>query len=350
LSGDRSHPEFTWVAAVARTERSHVLTLKRTSTAALALAISASLGACGADEATSPEESNGQTAVTVSLIPTASFFPIYVAQEEGFFEEEGLTVDVQVASNAAAVVPSVLNGQIQFGTAATPPFLVAYAKGLPVRAVVNAAGVAATDEEDTGAFVVPVDSSLQSIEELPGMTVATNQLGSSPHVAAVAALSDAGVEPDQVNFVPMPFPDMRGALEQGQVDAVLYVEPFMTEVLEAGVGRSISPLYTPAYAAGATNTLVFTSQDYIEENPDVVAAFARAVSKANALVAEDPQVLRDALVEYGDMSEDLAAAVYLGDYREGFEVEGMQEMADQMVEDGFLEAPVDVPGAIWDGE
>lgn len=326
------------------------MTIKRTIASALALVIAALIGACGAGESTSPETSNGQMAVTVSMIPTASFFPIYVAQEQGFFEEEGLTVDVEIASNAAAVVPSVLNGQIEFGTAATPPFLVAYANGLPVRAVVNAAGVAATDAEDTGAFVVPEGSPVQSVEDLVGKIVATNQLGSSPHVAATAALSKAGVDPSEVKFVPMPFPDMRGALEQRRVDAVLYVEPFVTEALEAGVARSISSLYTRAYAPGTTNTLVFTSQDYIERNPDVVAAFARAVGKANALVAEKPQVLRDTLVEYGGMSEELSGVVHLGDYREGFELEGMQEMADQMVEDGFLKTPIDVSDAIWDGE
>jgi NitT/TauT family transport system substrate-binding protein len=325
------------------------MTVKTSLASALALVI-ALLSACGADGPASPATKDGQTAVTVSMIPTASFFPIYVAQQQGFFEEEGLTVDVQIASNAAAVVPAVLNGQIQFGTAATPPFLVAYAKELPVRAVVNAAGVATTDAEDTGAIVVGKDSPIDSVQDLVGKKVATNQLGSLPHVAATAILTRSGIDPNKVDFVTMPFPEMRGALEQGRVDALLSVEPFMTEAINADVARSISALYARPYEPGTTYTLVFASQKYIEEHPDVVAAFSSAVGKANALVAEDPAVLRDTLVKFGGMSEELASAVHLGDYRKGFQVEAMQGMADQMVEDGFLKAPVDVSAAIWERE
>jgi NitT/TauT family transport system substrate-binding protein len=316
----------------------------------VALTLVAFLSACGAGDTGALTEQNGRTAVQVGLIPTASFFPIYVAEEHGFFEDEGLDVDVQVTSNASSVVPSVLNGQMQFGTAATPPFLVAYEKKLPVRAVVNAAGVAAADPEDTGGFLVGKDSSIDSVEDLVGKKVATNQLGSLPHVAATAILSKAGIDPKKVNFVTMPFPEMLGALKQRRVDALLTVEPFMTEAIEAGAAKNLSALYTRVYEPGTTYTLVFSSQEFIEANPEVVAAFSRAVGKANELVAQNPEVLRETLVEYGGMAEELASSVNLGEFRDGFTVEAMQDMADQMREDGFLQSPVDVSTAIWDEE
>lgn len=316
------------------------------------LAITLALGACSVGGGnTAPSKSTGgaggdTTTVTVGMIPTASFAPIYVAQEKGYFADEGLKVDVKVVSNAASIVPSVLNGQMQFGTAATPPFLVAVSKGLPIEGVVNSAGTASSQDKDTGCIMVRSDSLVKDLKDLVGKNVATNQLGSLPHVAATAILTENGVDAKAVGFAPMPFPDMLGALKQDRVDALLIVEPFMTQGLKSGGVTCMSALYTRVYEPGTTDTLVLSSKDYIASHPKVVDGFANAIKKANKLVANDPQVLRDALVKYSHMDQEVANAVHLSEYTTSFDVKGMQKMADQMVSDGFLKTKIDVSSVL----
>lgn len=321
--------------------------MRKTTTLAVAslAALLVLTGCASATPAPSEDKATEVTPITVGIIPVAEFSNAYVAQDEGFFEEEGLDVTIEVVANAAAIVPSVLNGQYTFGAAATPPFFTAVEKGIPIVAVANAANTTDEATGDTGALVVKKGSDITTLKGLEGKTIAVNALSSLPHVAGVARLAEEGVDVASINFVAMPFPDMQGALEQGRVDAVLTVEPFMTQTL-AAAGTELSPLYVDVYPAGTTHTLYFASAQYAGVNPEVVDKFRKAIAKANDLISKDDKVLRDALVKYGNMPENVAESVTLPVYLNAFEIEGMQVMADKMKETGFLTTDIDVTKSI----
>lgn len=328
------------------------MNMRNTLTGVGALALVATLAACGSGGSADPNEGdtgsgdNGTTEVTVGMIPTSSFAGVFVAQDQGFFEEAGLDVTVSVVSNAASIVPAVLNGQMQFGTVATPPFLSAIDKGLAITGIAPTTGVTTDPEKDTGCIMVSSGSDITSVDDLVGKTVATNQIGSLPHVAATALLGNAGVDVDAVDYAPMPFPDMVGALEQGRVDALLVVEPFRSTGLESGNAECMSGLYTSAYDQEPTDTMLVASDRLIESDPDIVDSFAEAIAQANQAMSDDPQLARDALVEHGNLDAAVAEALVLPMYATAFNVEGTQAMADQALDDGFLDAAVDVASVI----
>lgn len=310
-------------------------------------AVSLGLTACGgpANSAGDSPAAAGTSTISVGVIPVAEFFPVYVAEDQGFFKEAGLDVKIESMSNAASIVPSVLNGQLTFGSAATPPFLTAVEKKIPITAVANAGGTPSEKDKDTGAFIVRADSSITSPKDLSGKKVAVNALSSLPHVAGVARIAQDGADPSAVQFVAMPFTDMQAALEQNRVDALLSVEPFMSQSLASGT-KNISPLYADVYPAGTTHSLYFTSQQFAAANPATVKKFREAMTKANALVAKDPSVLRSALVKHGGMSGKTAETVNLPSYASGFNVEGMTDMASKMKANGFLTTDLDVNSTI----
>src|SRR5699024_9119003 len=95
---------------------------RRAFIALLTTSLLLALTACGVGRGSAIEIEPGDS-VRVGVIPTASFAPLYIAMEKGYFDEYGIEVEPQVVQNAAAVAPSVLNGQLQFGTAAASPFL-----------------------------------------------------------------------------------------------------------------------------------------------------------------------------------------------------------------------------------
>src|SRR5690606_33458225 len=108
----------------------------------LAVAASAAvmvLAACsgtpdGGTEGSAPEDGE-LTPVTVGVIPIVDVAPIYLGVDQGFFEDEGLDVTLELAQGGAAIVPAVVSGDYQFGFSNNTSLLVGSSKGLPLKAV-----------------------------------------------------------------------------------------------------------------------------------------------------------------------------------------------------------------------
>ncbi len=88
----------------------------------------------------------------VAVVPVADVAPIYLGVEQGFFEEEGLDVTLQNAQGAAAAVPLLLNGEIQFAYGAMIPMIPIVASGVPAQFVVGGIAKPASPEEDYSAL------------------------------------------------------------------------------------------------------------------------------------------------------------------------------------------------------
>ena len=114
------------------------------------------LSACGAgDDGGTTESASGLDQVTVGIIPILDVAPIYLGQDQGFFEDEGIELTLESGQGGAAILPGVESGQFQFGFSNNTSLLVAKDKGLDVRIV--AAGNSTTGEvgADFSAVVAP---------------------------------------------------------------------------------------------------------------------------------------------------------------------------------------------------
>lgn len=305
--------------------------------ALLSTSLLLALTACGVGRGSAIEIEPGDS-VRVGVIPTASFAPLYIAMENGYFDDYGIEVEPQIVQNAAAVAPSVLNGQLQFGTAAASPFLSAVDKGIPLKAVANSSSNS-TDGTDETALMVSSTSDITSPKDLEGRTVAVNGLSALPHVAALEAIALDGGDPTKVTFVAMPFPDMVGALRQGRIDGAALAEPFYSQSLEAG-DREITTLYATAFNPGSTTTLFFTADPFIETNPELVKNFQAAIDRASRDAAQDPELVRQVLVEYGNMEPDVAEHTGLPNYSDKLTPEGLGQIGEVMSKFGLLDQEI----------
>ncbi|HJX78351.1 ABC transporter substrate-binding protein [Glutamicibacter sp.] len=272
--------------------------------------------------------------LTVGMIPVAHFAPVYIAQQEGLFKAEGLEVKTQVIQNAASIVPSVINGQLSFGTSAGTPFINAVAKNLPVRAVAPAGANPGTPKEDTIGLVVRADGP-KTLQDLPGKTMAINAQGAQPHIAAAKVLMDAGIDPKSVNFVAMPMADALAALKQGRIDAAGLAEPFVTIAQNQG-DKVLSALYSLAFKGTGMESVYFSSNNLVESNRPEVEAFQRAMIKANELANADSQLLQSILVSKLEMDKDLAAKMVIPTFGTDMDPSTLVEISKVMVETGFL--------------
>ncbi len=331
-----TRPTPTLLTTVQRT------TAHRLGAAVLAVLLTLAVSGCGVGMGSAKTIGDGDT-ITVGVIPVADYASIYIAVEEGYFAEEGLNVETKVMQSASAIAPSVINGQLQFGTTATPPLTIAYEKGLPLQIVANAASNALTADTDPTAIVVGSDSAIQRPRDLEGKTVAINALGAITQIGTAAAVSADGGDPTKVEYVVMSLPDGIAAVESGRVDAASTAEPFQGQVVAAG-GRIISHPLFETFPPDATFAVAFTAKPFAEANPDVVDAFVRAVDKANEKAAEDPEAVRKVLTKYGKLAPSVAESMLLPQYSTQVDPEAVQTTANLMTDLGFLPAPVDTKG------
>lgn len=310
------------------------------------------LAGCSADGSTDSSNS-GDTdgsleVVNVGVVPSASFVQIYIAIDKGFFEDEGLDVQPQDIQNAASIVPSILNGQLDFGAVAVSPFIAAVDKGLPLKAVANASNnVEEGTADNTGIMVAP-DSGITRAKDLEGKVVAVNGLAALPHIAAEEAIRKDGGDPSKVTFVAIGFPDMGGALSQERVDAIAVVEPFFSAAANAG-NVLVTELYAAAFNPGSTATLYITSDELIASNSDMVERFQKAIDKANDLAADDSALVEEILASYGGMNPDVLKDMDFPDFGSGIDAAGLTQISEVMVTHGYLDKALDGKSLIFNG-
>ena len=337
---------------------------------ALTLLLLLLLAACGGGEEASPGTSEGAAdtsseaadsgaseeaadaggapevaEITVGTLPIVDVAPIQVAQDEGLFEAEGLTVATEVMQGGAAAIPALVSGDLDIAFGAWPSFFQANAEGLDLKAV--AAGVGAT-EGFTLIQALP-DSDLEGAPaDLAGRTVAVNTLNNLGELAVRSAVQDAGGDPQAVELVEIPFPDMVAALERGDVDAIWGVEPTATTARNQLDAVTVVDSYVGAMegfpVAGFQSTAQFT-----DANPNTVAAFQRAITAASEMIAEDEQVARDAIQSYTELPEEVIAEVTLPEFVSELSTEDLQRVADYMNEFGILDQQVDAATMVAGG-
>lgn len=276
--------------------------------------------------------------LTVGVIPIVDVAPVYLGVQQGFFSERGLDVDLETAQGGAAIVPAVVSGQYEFGFSNVTSLLLAESRGLPLQSV--SSGSASTGEQDAdySGVVVTGGSDIQTAADLAGRRVAVNTLSNIGDTTIRASVREAGGDPDAVQFVELPFPDMPAALEQGNVDAIWAVEPFLTVARNAG-GRVVASNYADA-ADDLTVALYFTSQQYAQQNPEVVQRFAEAVRESLRYAQDNPDEARQALTTYTQIDPEVIEQMQLPAWPAEVNRESVQTLVELAQLDGLIdEAP-----------
>ncbi|MGY1836988.1 ABC transporter substrate-binding protein [Blastococcus sp. SYSU DS0510] len=276
--------------------------------------------------------------VSVGVIPIVDVAPIYLGDQQGFFEECGLDLTLETGQGGAAIVPAVVSGQSQFGFSNVTSLLLAASEGLPLQVVAN--GVASTGEQgaDFGAVVTTPDSGIAGAADLAGATVAVNTLNNIGTTTVRESVRAAGGDPDSVQFVELPFPEMPAALEQGNVDAAWVVEPFLAVATDAGATVVTSNFVDTA--DDLTVAAYFTSEQYAQENPEAVECFSDAMAQSLEYAQANPDAVREVLDEYTEIDPAIAEAMTLPAWPAEINRDSVQTLSDLAVEDGLLdEAP-----------
>ncbi|MGW2521202.1 ABC transporter substrate-binding protein [Streptomyces sp. NPDC001617] len=273
------------------------------------LLVATACGSSGGGSSSGSTSSGGVTTVKVGLIPIVDVAPLYLGEKKGFYEKQGLKLSPTLASGGAAIVPAVASGQYQFGFSNVFSLMVAQSNGVSLKAISNGVASTGVQGKDFGATLVKKDSSIKSAKDLEGKKVAVNTLKNVVELSVRESVKKAGGDPDKVKFVEIPFDQMPAALDKGQVDAAMAVEPALTTIEDQG-GREISsPLVD--VAPNLTVAMYFTSTQYAQKNPAVVKRFQTATAQSLAYADAHPDEVRQIVATYTKVPASVLAKVTL---------------------------------------
>ena len=306
--------------------------------AALALLTTACGGSDGGG--TAPTDESGTRQLTVGVIPIVDVAPIYLGQEQGFFEERGIELELVPGSGGAAAVPGVVAGDFQFAFGNVTSVLLAASQGLPLRVVAEGNSSTGDPETDFSAVVVAADSPVQSAADLAGRTVAVNNLRNIGEVTIRKAVEDAGGDPGSINFVELAFPDMPAAVTGGDVDAAWVVEPFVTVATGQGA-RKVLANFAEA-VDDLTVATYFTTEQVIAEDPQLVDDFQAAIAESLQYAQDNPDEVRRIVTTYTQITPEVAEQMALPAFPQEVNVESLEAVAELMQQYEITSEPVDV--------
>jgi NitT/TauT family transport system substrate-binding protein len=187
-----------------------------------------------------PTPLNPPVKVSVGLLASTTDSGIFVGQAHGYFQQEGIELDLQHFQTLVDMVAPVSNGQLDVAAGALAAGLYnAAARNIGVRIVADK-GQDPSHDWDFSALVIRkalVDSGqVKDYADLKGLKLVTSGRGNSPEVSLATALKKGGLTLQDVNYSQMGFPDMVTSLATGAIDGGIMIEPFISRVLSDGTG------------------------------------------------------------------------------------------------------------------
>ncbi len=245
----------------------------------------------------------GPEPVVLSLdwVPNTNHTGFYVALEKGWYEEEGIALDIQIPSDPSAAIQQVAAGHTPFGVSFQEEVTIARSSGIPV------VSIAAIIQHNTSAFAALASSGIASPADLEGRTYASYGLPIERPILG-SLMACYGGDIDQVEFVDVGF-DAFPALLGGRADvAWIYLgwDGVQAELMGEELvsfplyGDCVPDYYTPVIIAG---------EQTLQEKGDLVTRFLRATARGYEYAIAHPEEAAEALLLHSPESDpDLVRA------------------------------------------
>lgn len=249
--------------------------MKRFTALIFAIAVSIGLLGCSKDE-------KGLERVKVSEVTRSVFYaPSYVAMSQGFFEEEGLDIELSTGQGADKVMTSVLSNDVDIGFSGPEAAIYVYNEGRDNHPVI----FAQVTKRD-GSFIIGRENEEFSFEKMRGKKILGGRKGGVPEMTLEYVLKNNGLTPNEDIEVDtsIQFALMAGAFSGGEGDYVTLFEPAASLLESEGKGYILASVGEKS--GEIPYTCYYADKRYIEENKDIIDSFVRALYKGQKWVKE----------------------------------------------------------------
>ncbi len=252
-----------------------------------------------------------------------NFVPLMVAQTEGYFQDEGIALDVVLAGGGPKAMTGLVGGGGQFSASVLFDGVMAHRRGLDdVRALATLSffqAPMAIRKDIAQARGITLDRPLKErVAAMKGLRLGMTTPGATSDLFMRYLFKRNGIDADhELEIVPLGGVSTQvAAMQAGKVDGCSCLPP--VDVLTNRMGLTVNVLNQEQdipQLTGVTYGTLYGLASYNKAHPEVTLAMARAVTRATLLIARDPDAARRAtrpfLKEMDDATFDDAWATYL---------------------------------------
>ena len=263
-----------------------------------------SLAACGSGETSQGENEKEKITFVLDWTPNTNHTGLYVAQEKGYFEDEGLEVEiVQPPEDGADAL--VASGKAQFGIS----FQDTMAPGVVGEDALPTTAVAAVVQHNTSGIISRKGEGMDTPKGLEGKKYATWDAPIEKTMMENVVEADGG-DFSKVELIPSTVTDEVSALESKSVDAIWIFYAW------AGVATEVAGLETDYFAFKDINPafdyytpVIIGNNEFLEKEPETAKKFLSAVKKGYEDAIEDPDGAAEILCEAApELDQELVKA------------------------------------------
>ena len=216
--------------------------------------------------------------------------PFYLGKERGYFDQEGIDLDIQEGRGSGVTVQAVAAGTATFGYADVPTMIKAAAKGAPVTAV----GVAL----QTSAMSVMgfAEKNIRKPEDIKGKTVAITP-GDSMSQIWPLFLKKTNLKESDFKTVAGDAQTKLNAVMNNQADLLLGYVMDQAIKLQDATQKQVYPIRFADYGVNMVSSGIIVQKDFLKSKPDVVKRFMRAATRSLEEAAKNPEAAVDAMLK-----------------------------------------------------
>lgn len=259
------------------------------------------------------KEDSSLTKVRLAEVTHSSFYaPLYVAIENGYFEEEGIDLELILTPGADKVSAAVLSNDVEIGFAGAESAIYVYDQEESDYLRIFS-GLTKRD----GQFIVAREMYEDfSLEDLYGQEILVGRSTGMPALNFLNGLKNMGIDIDKINInYSVEFAALSGTFIGGTGDFVNLFEPNATSLEEEGYGYVVASV--GEMSGEVPYTAFYARKSYIEENPEIIEGFTKAIAKAITYTLENDatKVAEDIIDQFPD-TDVSELAIMIDRYKE----------------------------------
>jgi NitT/TauT family transport system substrate-binding protein len=220
---------------------------------------------CTSKEAASTAAGGSDQPIKLALSPWPGWFVWYLVKEKGFFEKNGVKVDLVWFPVYSDSLSALASGKVDANSQTLSDTLAPASKGIPLKAVL-------VNDNSNGGDGVVVKPNINSLQELKGKKVAT-ELGTVDHLLMLTALEKAGLAEKDVSYTNMTVNDAGPAFISGNLDGAVLWEPFLSKAIQEGKGKL---LFSSKDTPGLIPDLLVFKDEITKNRPEDVKKILNA--------------------------------------------------------------------------
>jgi NitT/TauT family transport system substrate-binding protein len=266
--------------------------------------------------------------------PNLPHIGVYVAKDLGYFDEEGINVELTAFESGLQSLRGGIAGGLGIVGASSEPIITVISRGAKIRSIFSYAHKLTV--------VMAAQESIRKPTELRGKNLGIQEVGAFREVMTRAVLLSAGLTPQDVNYVPVSSAGYIAALMDNRIDtAILHIDQaYMARTKKASL-HPLVPLWEvmPSYWYGTFSA----NEEFLRKDPDLLARAVAAIIKAHRFMYRNKDRTLDLASKHTGYAKEILSPAYdalaaakVWPVNDGMPAEMVEVTINKMVEIGLL--------------